>query len=85
MLSRARELVNKIRMRLIIRRMRKDLEFFGYDISNYTDQELLSLVGLMGRNLARASREAGVSLEQMAASLTSVAAAFRRMEELEDG
>ena len=72
-------------MRLIIRRMRKDLEFFGYDISNYTDQELLSLVGLMGRNLARASREAGVSLEQMAASLTSVAAAFRRMEELEDG
>lgn len=85
MLGKARDLVEQIRMRLLIRRMRKDLEFFGYDISNYTDQELLSLVGLMGRNLAQASREAGVSLEQMAASLTNVAAAFRRMEELEDG
>ncbi len=85
MLSRARELVEEIRMRLIIRRMRNNLEFFGYDVSQFTDQQLLDLVGLLGRNLAEASRDAGVSLEQMAASVTNMAAAYRRMGELEDG
>lgn len=84
MLNKVRGLVEEVRMRLLIRRLRKDLGFFGYDVSRFTDQELLDLVGLMGDKVAQASREAGVSLEQMAAILTNVAAAFRRMEDLTD-
>jgi CHAD domain-containing protein len=85
MLSRARQLIEEIRMRLLIRRIRKDLEFFGYDVSHFTDQQLLDQVGLLGHHLADASRVAGLSLEQMAANVTYMAAAFKRMEELDDG
>jgi hypothetical protein len=85
MLSRAHELVKEIRMRLLIRRMRKDLEFFGYDVSGFTDQQLLDQLGLASHRFAEAALAAGVSLETMAGMITNVAAALRRTEEPNDG
>ena len=84
MLNKTRELIEQIRMRLLIRRMRNNLEFFGYDVSHLNDQELLDLVGLAGQKLARAANDAAVSLEQMAEIVTKMATAFRRMEDLDD-
>lgn len=85
MLNKTRDLIEQIRMRLLIRRVRKNLEFFGYDVSHLTDQQLLDSIGLAGHHLARASREAGVSMGQMAEAWTNVAAASRRMGEPDNG
>lgn len=85
MFNRAHELVKEIRMRLLIRRMRKDLTFFGYDVSRFTDQQLLDQLGLASHRFAEAALAAGVSLETMAGMITKVAAALRRTEDLDDG
>ncbi len=71
-----RKLIERIRTKLLIRRVRRDLEWLGYDFGDLTDEEFAERLERAGRIMGRALNDIAVSTEQMGNALRQVGKAY---------
>ncbi len=68
-------------MKLLIRRLRNNLKWLGYDFGHLSDEEFARRFERAGRVMARAANEAAVTVEQMGNALKRMAAAYNSTQQ----